>query len=73
LAGEVGAVVGIPQPNTESNIKVAKPQTFNGKAGKVLGFLIVYRLFIRMKMRNDSVEEQIQWILSYMQRELADI
>ena len=24
-------------------------------------------------MRNDSVEEQIQWILSYMQRELADI
>ena len=26
-----------------------------------------------MKMRNDSVEEQMQWVLLYMQRRLADI
>ena len=52
---------------------MAKLPTFNGKAGKVLDFLMAYKLFIIIKMRNDSAEEQIQQVLSYVQRRLADI
>jgi len=42
---EVEAVItaGISQPITKSNIEVAKPQTFNGKARKVLEFLMAYK------------------------------
>jgi len=46
---------------------------FNREVGKVLGFLTAYRYFIRMRMRNQSVEEQILWVLLYVQGGLADI
>jgi len=46
---------------------------FNGEVRKILGFLIAYKLFMRMRMRDESLEEKIQWILSYMQRGSADI
>jgi len=52
---------------------LAKLQTFDRVANKVLGFLIIYKLFIRMRMREAAVEEQIQWVLSYMQGGSADI
>lgn len=52
---------------------MAKPQTFNEKAGKIFMFLIVCRLYIRIKIRNNLVEEQVQWALSYIQRGSADI
>ena len=54
-AGE-GVIEG---SNTGSNIKVAKPLVFNEKAGKVGGFIIAYKLYLRMRMRGVSVEEQI--------------
>jgi len=54
-----------PRPNIRSNIEVAMSQTFNKEAGKVLGFLTVCKL-LRMKIRDDLVEGQIQWILSYV-------
>jgi len=44
LEGE-GEVV-ILWSNTKSNIKVAKPQMFNKKVGKISGFLIACRLYI---------------------------
>ena len=47
-------------PNAASNIKVAKPLIFSRKASKVSEFLIVCRLLIRMRMRNNLVEEQVQ-------------
>jgi len=50
----------VPRPNTRSNIEVAKPQTFNGETEKISNFLMIYRLFIRIRMRDNSVEEQIQ-------------
>ena len=51
------ATVGIPQPNTRSDVEVAKPQTFNGEAEKVSGFLMACRLYIEMRIRNIAVEE----------------
>jgi len=40
--------------------KVARPQMFNGSSEKVLGFVIACKLYIRMKIREVAVEEQIQ-------------
>ena len=47
----------IERSNTETNIEIAKPLVFNGEAGKVGGFITVYRLYLRMKIR---VEKKIQ-------------
>jgi len=52
--------------NTGSNIEVAKPPVFTGKAERVRGFITACRLYLKMKMREATVEEQIQWILSYI-------
>jgi len=57
----------------EANTKVARLQVFDESSGKVLGFVIAYKLYIRIKIRRVIVEEQIQWILLYIQRGLADI
>jgi len=32
---------------------------FDGSSGKVLGFIIAYRLYIRIRMREEAVKEQI--------------
>ena len=53
--------------------EVAKLQVFDRTPGKILCFIIVYKLYIRIKMRGIVVKKQIQWILSYIQEELADI
>jgi len=53
--------------------KVAKSQMFDKSSEKVSGFMTVYKLYIRMKMRGVAVRKQIQWILSYVQEGLADV
>ena len=60
VAEEVGAGAAVSRSNIGLNTEVAKPQVFNGIARKILEFLIVYKLFIRIRIRNDSVEELIQ-------------
>ena len=52
--------------NIGSNIEVVKPPVFNREAGKVGGFITTCRLYLRMRMRETIVEEQIQWVLSYV-------
>ena len=60
LAGrEREEAVVVLELNTRSNIKVAKPPIFNRDTSKVLKFLMVCRLYIRMRMRNTLVEKQI--------------
>jgi len=44
---------GALRSNNKPNVEVAK-------AGKVLKFLIAYRLYIRMKIREALVKEQVQ-------------
>ena len=60
-------------PNTGAYMKVAKLAIFNGEAGKVGGFITVCRLYLKMRLRETTVEELVQWILSYVQGGSADV
>ena len=45
---------------TETSTEVVKPQLFDRTVENILGFVMAYKLFIRMKIREKVVEEQIQ-------------
>ena len=71
--GGVGAGGAATGSNMGSHMEVAKPAIFNGEAGRVGGFIMASRLYIKMKLRGNTVEEQVQWVLTYVQGGLADV
>jgi len=52
--------------NTGSQMEVAKLAIFNGETGRIEGFVIICRLYLRIKMKEVTVEEQVQWVFSYI-------
>jgi len=68
-AGGAGAERGATGPQME----VAKPAIFNGEMGRVGGFITACRLYIKMKLRGNTMEEQVQWVLTYVQGGSADV
>jgi len=72
-AGGAGGERGAAGSNMGSHMEVAKPAIFNGEAGKVGGFITACRLYIKMRLRGNIVEEQVQWVLTYVQGGSADV
>ena len=68
-----GAVEREVGENASTAIKVTKPQTFDGTPSKVSRFVGACKLYIRIRLRDMPVKEQIQWVLSYVQGGSADI
>jgi len=54
-------------------MEMAKPAIFNGEVGKVGGFVTVCRLYLKMKIKEGTVEEQVIWVILYVQGGSADI
>jgi len=73
LKGGAVAGRGVEESNTGSHMEIASPSIFSGEVGKVEGFIIACKLYLRIKMREAPLEEQIQWILSYVQGGSVDI
>jgi len=69
-AGAGGVATGT---NVGSHMEVAKPAIFSGEAGRIGGFITACRLYIKMRLRGNTVEEQIQWVLTYVQGGSADV
>ena len=65
-AGGVERERGATGSNMGSHMEVAKPAIFNREAGRVGGFITACRLYIKMKLRGNTVEEQVQWVLTYV-------
>jgi len=63
LAGEVGEE---RRGGEGAHRKVAKPLVFSGEVGKVLGFITACKLYIKARMLEATVEEQVQWMLSFV-------
>ena len=59
--------------NMGSHMEVAKPAILSGEAGRVGGFITAYRPYIKMRLRGNMVEEQVQWVLTYVQGGSADV
>ena len=57
--GGAGGERGAMGSNMGSHMEVAKPAIFSGEAERAGGFITACRLYIKMKLRGNTVEEQI--------------
>jgi len=55
-----------------SKVEVTRPQVFSGKMEEMSMFVNAARLYIRMKMTEETVATQVAWVLSYMQGGVAE-
>ena len=62
----VGGVGGERKEGERAYREVVKPPVFSRKVGKVLGFIPVCKLYIKTRMSEATVEEQVQWVLSFV-------
>ena len=72
LARGAGGQVGREEGRGEG-AEVVKLQIFDGTSAKVGGFITACKLYIKMRLRGESVEGQVQWILLYIQGGLVDV
>jgi len=56
----------------ESRVEVARPQIFSGKMEEVSTFINTARIYIRMKMTEETATTQVAWVLSYVQGGVAE-
>ena len=47
------------KPRTRHQAEVAKPSLFSREAKQVVEFITACKLYIRMRMRDEEVEEQV--------------
>jgi len=73
LAAGGGGAGGEKRRMTGPKVEVATPAIFNGEVGKVGGFVTACRLYLKIKMREATVEEQVFWVLSHVQGGSADV
>jgi len=66
LAAGGGGAEGVERGIIGPKVEVAMLAIFNGEAGKVGGFVTAYRLYLKMKMREAMIEEQVFWVLSHV-------
>ena len=73
VVGGAGGERGTMGSNTGSYMKVAKPAIFSREAEKVGGFITACRLYVKIRLRGNTVEEQVQWALTYVQGGSVDM
>jgi len=60
LAGKVGGGEGVAREvGRRGEAEVAKPPIFDGTSSKIAGFITACKLYMRMRMKEESVEGQI--------------
>jgi len=67
LTAQRGAQGGTVGSSLGSHMEMAKPAIFNGEAGKVGSFITACKSYLKIKMREGTIEEQVIWVLSYVQ------
>ena len=55
-----------------SRVEVTRPQVFSGKIEDVSAFINATRIYIRMKMMEETATTQVAWVLSYVQGGVAE-
>ena len=55
-----------------SRVEVARPQVFSRKMKEVNVFINIVHLYIRIKITDEAVTTQVAWVLSYVQRGVAE-